>query len=197
MNDSPVDGRTLRFQHRRPELLDAVTEYVLDHGIGDLSLRPIAAAIGVTHSTLLRHFSSKEQLLLEVLQKIRFDFANQMVQDQEIQAAASTNDLLRLIWQRLCRPKDQRQFVVLFELIARTIRNSAPKEALAQAVLNDWVDMIQQSLENDGWPPDEAFTRASLILAQIRGLQIEALLTDDRKRVDHYFQLSLALFTQR
>ncbi|RZI53447.1 MAG: TetR/AcrR family transcriptional regulator, partial [Pseudonocardia sp.] len=37
MNAERVDGRTLRYQHRRPELLAAATEYVLDHGIGDVS----------------------------------------------------------------------------------------------------------------------------------------------------------------
>jgi AcrR family transcriptional regulator len=39
MSSERVDGRTLRFQHRRPELLAAATEYVLDHGIAGLSLR--------------------------------------------------------------------------------------------------------------------------------------------------------------
>ena len=39
MTTERVDGRTLRFQHRRPELLDAATEYVLDHGIANLSLQ--------------------------------------------------------------------------------------------------------------------------------------------------------------
>jgi DNA-binding transcriptional regulator YbjK len=37
-----IDGRTLRYQHRRSELLDAVGEYVLDHGIATLSLRRVA-----------------------------------------------------------------------------------------------------------------------------------------------------------
>ena len=44
-NEGRVDGRTLRYQHRRPELLAAATEYVLDNGIGDLSLRDMARAL--------------------------------------------------------------------------------------------------------------------------------------------------------
>ncbi|WP_238395525.1 TetR/AcrR family transcriptional regulator [Mycolicibacterium sp. CBMA 295] len=85
--NSRVDGRTLRYQHRRPELLAAATEYVLDHGIGDLSLRNMARALGVTHATLLRHFSSKEDLILQVIAKIRSDFTDQLAIDEREHAA--------------------------------------------------------------------------------------------------------------
>jgi hypothetical protein len=39
MSSERVEGRTVRFQHRRPEQLAAATEYVLDHGVAGLSLR--------------------------------------------------------------------------------------------------------------------------------------------------------------
>jgi len=37
-----------RHEYRRPELRDAATNYVLDHGIAGFSLRPAAQALGVT-----------------------------------------------------------------------------------------------------------------------------------------------------
>jgi AcrR family transcriptional regulator len=80
MSSERVDGRTLRFQHRRPELLAAATEYVLDRGIADLSLRPVAQSLGVTHATLLRHFSSKDELIKCVVEKIRTDLIAQVNQ---------------------------------------------------------------------------------------------------------------------
>ena len=63
-----IDGRVLRYQHRRPQLLAAAVDYVLDHGIADLSLRPMASSLGVTHATLIRHFSSKEALVAALVE---------------------------------------------------------------------------------------------------------------------------------
>ena len=69
--EDKADGRTLRHQHRRPELLAGAVEYILDNGVAELTLRPLAEALGVTHATLLRHFGSKEELVKEVITAIR------------------------------------------------------------------------------------------------------------------------------
>ena len=46
----------------------------MDHfvadGLGDLSLRKIAAAIGTSHRMLLYHFGSKSGLLVEVVRAV-------------------------------------------------------------------------------------------------------------------------------
>ena len=44
------------------KLLDAAVDYVTEHGIADLSLRGLAAAISTSHRMLIFHFGSKEQL---------------------------------------------------------------------------------------------------------------------------------------
>lgn len=53
-----VDGRRLRYQHRRGELLEAVGEYVLENGVASLSLRRVGEAVGVSHVTLQHHFAN-------------------------------------------------------------------------------------------------------------------------------------------
>jgi AcrR family transcriptional regulator len=197
MSTGRVDGRTLRHQHRRPELLAAATEYVLDHGIGDLSLRPIASALGVTHATLLRHFSSKDELLLQVVAKIHADFMAQLDSDDELRAARSTFELGQRLWRRLCKPREQRQFVLLFELVGRAAREPGHGGRLIQAVIDDWLAPLEQSLERDGWSASESVSRATLLLATVRGLQLDLLLSGDRARVDHAFEITLGLTTQR
>ena len=42
----------------REELLAAVVQHVAQHGIGELSLRPLADAIGTSHRMLLFHFGA-------------------------------------------------------------------------------------------------------------------------------------------
>jgi AcrR family transcriptional regulator len=46
----------------RAELLEKVVDYLLKHGLVDLSLRPLAAALRTSPRMLLYFFGSKEQL---------------------------------------------------------------------------------------------------------------------------------------
>jgi AcrR family transcriptional regulator len=196
-NDGRVDGRTLRYQHRRPELLAAATEYVLDHGIGDLSLRDMARALGVTHATLLRHFSSKEDLLLQVVAKIRSDFVDQLANDEQLRSARPASALLRTTWNRLCEPAEQRQFVLLFELVGRATRDGGRVAELAQSSIDDWLTVISAQLSRIGYPPNDADTLATLLLAQVRGLQLDLLLTGDRRRVDRAIEALIEMVDGR
>ncbi|WP_050777957.1 TetR/AcrR family transcriptional regulator [Micromonospora sp. ATCC 39149] len=197
MSSERVDGRTLRFQHRRPELLAAATEYVLDHGTAGLSLRPVAQALGVTHATLLRHFSSKDELIKCVLEKIRTDLFAQVTADRELQEAGSTAQLLRITWRRLCEPKEQRQFLLLFEMVAGKVWRSRDGGELARSMEDAFVDFISGWLRQDGWAPEDASALATLLLAQIRGLQLDLLISGDRARVDRAFEFALALLEPR
>jgi AcrR family transcriptional regulator len=64
---------------RRAKLLDEIVEYILDHGLAGLSLRPLAAGVTTSPRMLLYFFGSKEELISEVLAQIRLrqqaDFA--------------------------------------------------------------------------------------------------------------------------
>jgi AcrR family transcriptional regulator len=192
-----VDGRTLRYQHRRPELLAAATEYVLDHGIGDLSLRDMARALAVTHATLLRHFSSKEDLLLQVIAKIRSDFVDQLANDEQLRSADPASELLRATWKRLCEPAEQRQFALLFELVGRATRDGGRVAELAQSSIDDWLTVISAQLLRIGYPAKDADTLATLLLAQVRGLQLDLLLTGDRPRVDRAIDALIEMVDRR
>jgi AcrR family transcriptional regulator len=55
----------------RAKLLDEIVEYILDHGLASLSLRPLAAALKTSPQMLLYFFGSKEELISEVLVRIR------------------------------------------------------------------------------------------------------------------------------
>lgn len=54
-------------QTKRAKLLDDIVDYVREHGVSDLSLRPLAAGLGTSSRMLLYYFGTKEELLKEVL----------------------------------------------------------------------------------------------------------------------------------
>ena len=56
---------------RKALLLESLIGYLVRRGIADLSLRPMAAAVGTSARLLIFHFGSKEQLLLEVLGELQ------------------------------------------------------------------------------------------------------------------------------
>ena len=56
---------------RRAATLAKAAEYVLEHGLADLSLRPLAKALGTSPRMLLYDFGSKERLIHEILAEIR------------------------------------------------------------------------------------------------------------------------------
>ncbi|MET0861912.1 MAG: helix-turn-helix domain-containing protein, partial [Microbacterium sp.] len=49
---------------RRAEIIRAASASIAEHGYERASLRDIAARANVTHAALLRHFASKDDLLL-------------------------------------------------------------------------------------------------------------------------------------
>ncbi len=63
--ESPLGYRVGR--ERRGLILDGATALFAEEGYGDTSLRDIAERVGVSKSTLLHHYGSKEELLSAVL----------------------------------------------------------------------------------------------------------------------------------
>lgn len=55
---------------RRAELLGDVVVYLLEHGVHQTSLRPLATELGTSTYTFVYHFGSKEELLAEALDEI-------------------------------------------------------------------------------------------------------------------------------
>ncbi|AEF38697.1 TetR/AcrR family transcriptional regulator [Hoyosella subflava] len=191
--DGRRDGRSLRYQHRRSELLSSVTEFLLEQGIANLALRAVAEGVGVSHATLLRHFSSKEELLTAVLDHIRTDVAARMAGDPGLASAESTAELVVRMWDLLCEPKEQRQFLLLFELVGRQPRGGQGDPALADSLVHDWIELVVERLAGEGWERQAAEPVATLVLAQFRGLQLDLLVAGDRGRVDRAVQTSLRL----
>jgi len=180
--DAHVDGRRVRYQHRRPELLAAVADYVLTHGFAGLAMRPLAAVVGVSHGTLLHHFGSKENLVTEVIDLLRQRLAD---------AAGSPADLAGLAswWRKTTTARRLPIYRLLFEVFAQAVREPARYERFLQQVARDSLTLMEGLVVADGCPREQAPLVASVIVAQARGLQLDLLATNERDRVDRAFTL--------
>ncbi|MER5705788.1 TetR/AcrR family transcriptional regulator [Micromonospora sp. NPDC002296] len=189
MSAQHVDGRRLRYQHRRPELLDAVVNYVLAHGLANLAMRPLAEAVGVSHGALLHHFGTKEALLIEVTDVLR----------QRLADAAGLTDSsgsladLGSWWRRSTTADRLPVYRLLFEVYAQATREPERYERFLQQAMHDALGLIQRLVLAEGCPGEQAPMIASMIVAQARGLQLDLLATNDRERVDHAFSVFIGL----
>jgi AcrR family transcriptional regulator len=189
MSADHIDGRRVRYQHRRTELLEAVAEYVLSHGLADLAMRPLAMAVGVSHGTLLHHFDSKENLVTEVIDLLRQRLAD------GTGLADSPARLTSLLswWQDSTTAERLPVYRLLFEVFAQAAREPERYERFLQQVVRDSLALMQDLVIADGCPREQAPLVATMIVAQARGLQLDLLTTNDRERVDRTFALFIDL----
>ncbi|AWG62978.1 TetR/AcrR family transcriptional regulator [Mycobacteroides abscessus] len=178
-----ADGRTLRWEHRRPELLSAVTEYVLANGVAGLTMRPLAEGVGVTIATLIRQFGSKDQLVEEVCRGIHATTLETLISDPELNGL-SPRDTLNALWARWLDPVQARPFVFLFELLGMSFREPDRYRWFSTSIVADWLAPIEAALISEGKSAGEARIVATAVLALIRGLQMDLATTGDRSRVD-------------
>lgn len=187
-----TDGRALRWEHRRPELLRAATEYVLETGVAALTLRPLGAAIGASITTLIRQFGSKDELIHEVCREIH----GQMVSAFDQFWASSEGrpiEVLRALWNLWLAPEYSRQFVFLFELYGLALREPDRYEWFAQSVVHDWTTPLENALLTDGIDAKKARDLATLVVGIIRGLYLDNAATHDAERVNSAYELVLVL----
>jgi AcrR family transcriptional regulator len=158
---------------RRQELLDAIVEDCAVHGIGDRSLRDVAAAVGTSHRMLLHHFGSRNELLLAIVEEVERR-QRALLHDLPKEPA----DAIAAMWADLRRP-DLRPFERLFfECYARGAQGEQPFAAMLPGAVDAW-------LIDDGptsRPVDPAVMRLGLAVA--RGLLLDLVATEDDKGVD-------------
>lgn len=188
--DATVDGRVSRWKNHRPALLHAATEYALATGVADLTLRPLAAAVGTSITSLVRQFGSKDELIHEICR----DLQGRMVVALQARRRATSDDpseVLRALWRMWLTPEYMRQFAFLFELYGLALRYPDRYEWFANSVVEEWMTPFQETLIARGHSVDHARDLTTLVLATVRGLHLDVAATRDVARVDAAFELAL------
>jgi AcrR family transcriptional regulator len=156
---------------RRQALLDALVDEFAVRGIGDRSLRDVAAAVGTSHRMLLHHLGSRDELLLAIVDEVE---RRQMTLMREL--PDDPGDAIAAMWANLRRPELRPFERLFFECYARGAQGEQPFARMLPAAVHSWLDA------DAARTVDPAVMRLGLAVA--RGLLLDLVATDDRDGVD-------------
>lgn len=183
MAGRPVD------HERRTELLDSVVDYTVEHGFSDLSWRPVAAALGVSATTLVHHFGAKEQMLVAILARLRERIA--AATSETLGEKPDLPTAARAAWVRTSDPERGAEFRLFFAVYGRALQAPAQFTEFLDHVVADWMELLRIA-QGPGTDPAIATRTATLVIATIRGLLLDLLATGDHDRVHDAAEAFLA-----
>jgi AcrR family transcriptional regulator len=165
---------------RREELLDRAYAYVLERGLTDLSLRPLARAIGSSPRVLLYLFESKDGLVRELLACARREelAALDGIESEGLDAVTAA------LWHWLSAPEHRRLLVLWVEAYGRSlVEPDGPWAGFARQTVEDWLVVLARAQ-----PPGVRRTKAgeaerTRALALLRGGLLDLLATGDKVRI--------------
>jgi AcrR family transcriptional regulator len=177
---------TIRFMSRKDELRDKALDYFLEHGLAELSLRPLADEIGTSSRLLIYHFESKEKLITSVMEEARARTQRSFAELIE----QSNNDAdLRVFWEWVTDAKNVGYARLLFEVQVLALRKPDTYARYLEDASVSWLDVIESRIPKS--PQSRAI--ATLCSAVIDGLLLDYMSTGDLGRTTDALSLFEAL----
>lgn len=175
---------------RRRQLLDSLVAEFATGGIGDRSLRQVAAAVGTSHRMLLHHFGSREDLLVAIVEEVE---RRQMRLLADLPSDPAEG--FAAMWADLRRPELRESERLFFECYARAAQGEKPFARMVPGAVHDWLTEVEAPNNSAAAPVDAALAR--LGLAVVRGLLLDLVATDDDAGVDAAARAFAELLTGR
>src|SRR3954468_1128294 len=125
----------------RERLLAAAMDHVAQHGVGNLSLRGLAAALGTSHRMLSYHFGSREGLLIEGIRTVEAQPAAALA-ELLLDEDAPPAETMRRMWRRIADPALWPNERLFFEVSAHALQGSPRADPLLDGIVALWVEPL-------------------------------------------------------
>lgn len=163
---------------RKQALMEAAIGYLLERGLADLSLRPLAAAVGTSARLLIYHFGSKERLLAEVLESLQSRLRDSLSEVLAARRDEAGEAPIKTFWRWATSKRNFPSLRLLYELQILAAQNPASYARYLRRNSRDWVELVETALPQD----ERSAALATLLIAVFDGLFIELMCTGDRRR---------------
>ncbi|MEU0430245.1 TetR/AcrR family transcriptional regulator [Streptomyces sp. NPDC006290] len=182
-------------QAKRLDLINRVRAYLIRNGLADLSLRPLARALGTSDRMLLYYFGTKEGMVAEAL---ALDERRPLLRARDmLEATDSTRDpagvrrFMEETWQQFRAPGLRPALRLYVEIMAASLIHSDRYGPVMHDTLTEWTDLLTSAFRDLGMTEVRARTEATLLVDATFGLVIASLAEDDRDRTDAAFHALL------
>ena len=168
---------------RQEELLERAYRYALTRGIAELSLRPMAAAIGSSPRVLLFLFGSKDGLIRALLARAR---ADELALLQRVRQDTGANGLaaaVRATWTWLAAEAHRPLLTLWLDAYTRSLAEpDGPWAGFARQTVADWLDVLAAAQDPARRHSPAGAAERALALAVLRGALLDLLATGDATR---------------
>ena len=155
---------------RRQVLAEGATDYVLEHGLLDLSLRPLAAALGTSDRMLLYHFGDKLTLVATIL-RVSNDRSVKGLRD--LKPSADLRAAVIDLWAAISSPQQARCQRLYVEAAALGVLGTEPFASVVAEANEVWLGALADHLVASGIHRSRAPRAARLVEAAFMGLQLD------------------------
>ena len=157
----------------RRQLLERTRDFILEHGLVDVSLSELGRAIGSNNRMLLYHFGSLHDLLTEAVDEALGGDALSSELAELLRSDAPLAERLGATWARIAATEFRPQLRVFFARFGMGAEAPDRHRHFLLQTREAWVAMVQSVLADEGIP--DAHDRAVAIVSLWRGLQIALL----------------------
>jgi AcrR family transcriptional regulator len=178
---------------RRAELLELAWQYVVQRGRADITLRPVAAAIGSSPRVLIYLFGSKDGLIRALLARSRAEEVALLAELHQRTEPAGLPAAAQRIWSYLAQESRRPLFRLWLDGYSRSLSEPrGPWAGFARATVDDWLALLAATQPVGVRNTAAGLAERSGVLAVLRGALLDLLATDDEARVTAAVRLRLA-----
>jgi AcrR family transcriptional regulator len=168
---------------RQEELLELAYRYVLERGLAELSLRPLAAAIGSSPRVLLFLFGSKEGLIRALLARARADELSMLERARRDGGDAALASMVQMTWAWLVAETHRPLLTLWLEAYARSlVESQGPWSDFARQTVEDWLTLLATAQSQSRRGSRAGCAERTLALSVLRGALLDLLATGDIER---------------
>lgn len=169
---------------RRDELLELAYRHALQHGLAELSLRPLAAAVGSSPRVLLYLFGSKDDLVRALLTRARQHELALLAAARDGSSGPGLPEAAGRLWQWLADPDHHDLLRLWVEAYARSLVDpTGPWAGFAAQTVQDWLEVLAEHQPEAERTSADGVARRTQLLALLRGALLDLLATGDRDRI--------------
>jgi AcrR family transcriptional regulator len=180
----------------KQQLLERALGYLAEHGIGDISLRELATALGTSHRMLIYHFGSKEGLFVAIVREAE-NRQRRLLASSFGTEDLDLADLARRTWRQLRAPELAPLLRLFFELYVQALQGRDYAQPILAGFPDSWVEPMLPGLMALGLTESQARAETRLGIAVIRGLLLDVLATGDVAGADAAHEAYLAALMAR